>query len=44
MSLPHLSICAIRSTPVSVPLNFVLGTSAAAVREAPLLLVELETN
>ena len=30
--------------PVSVPLNFVLGTSAAAVREAPLLLVDLETN
>ena len=44
MSLPPLTIRAIRSTPVSVPLNFVLGTSAAAVREAPLLLVDLETN
>jgi len=44
LTLPRLTIRAIRSTPVSVPLNFVLGTSAAAVREAPLLLVDLETN
>ena len=44
MTLPRLTIRAIRATPVSVPLNFVLGTSAAAVREAPLLLVDLETN
>jgi mandelate racemase len=42
--LPHLTIRAIRATPVTVPLNYVLGTSAAAVREAPLLLVDLETN
>jgi mandelate racemase len=30
--------------PVMVPLNFVLGTSAGAVRSAPLLLVDLETD
>jgi mandelate racemase len=41
---PRLTIRAIRSTPVTVPLNFVLGTSAAAVREAPLLLLDLETD
>lgn len=44
MTLPRLTIRAIRSTPVTVPLTYVLGTSAAAVREAPLLLVDLETN
>jgi len=44
VTLPRLTIRAIRSTPVSVPLRFVLGTSAAAVREAPLLLVDLETS
>ena len=44
VTLPRLTIRAIRSTPVTVPLNYVLGTSAAAVREAPLLLVDLETN
>jgi mandelate racemase len=41
---PRLTIRALRSTPVTVPLNYVLGTSAAAVREAPLLLVDLQTN
>jgi mandelate racemase len=44
VTLPRLTIRAIRSTPVTVPLTYVLGTSAAAVREAPLLLVDLETN
>jgi len=44
VTLPRLTIRALRGTPLSVPLNFVLGTSAAAVREAPLLLVDLETN
>ena len=44
MTLPRLTIRAIRSTPVTVPLTYVLGTSAEAVREAPLLLVDLETN
>jgi mandelate racemase len=41
---PRLTIRAIRATPVTVPLNYVLGTSAAAVREAPLLLVDLDTD
>lgn len=44
MSLPRLTVRAIRATPVTVPLNYVLGTSAAAVRAAPLLLVDLETH
>jgi mandelate racemase len=35
---------AIRATPVEVPLNYVLGTSMGAVRRAPLLLVDLETE
>jgi len=39
-----LTIRALRGTPVEVPLNFVLGTSAVAVRKAPLLLVDLETE
>jgi mandelate racemase len=42
--LPRLTIRAIRSTPVTVPLTCVLGTSADAVRQAPLLLVDLETD
>jgi mandelate racemase len=44
LTLPRLTIRAIRATPVTVPLNYVLGTSAAAVRAAPLLLVDLETH
>jgi len=39
-----LTIRGLRATPVEVPLNFVLGTSAVAVRKAPLLLVDLETE
>ncbi|HKA39262.1 MAG TPA: enolase C-terminal domain-like protein [Burkholderiales bacterium] len=34
----------IRATPVKVPMTYVLGTSAQAVREAPLLLVDVETE
>jgi mandelate racemase len=44
VTLPRLTIRAIRAIPVTVPLKYVLGTSAAAVREAPLLLVDLETG
>jgi mandelate racemase len=44
VTLPRLTIRAICSTAVTVPLNYVLGTSAAAVREAPLLLVDLDTD
>ena len=43
-NLPALTVRAIRSTPVEVPLNFVLGTSQGAVRQAPLLLIDLETE
>lgn len=43
-SMPKLTVRAIRATPVEVPLTYVLGTSAGAVRKAPLLLVDLETE
>ena len=39
-----LTIRALRATAVEVPMKHVLGTSAAAVRAAPLLLVDLETE
>ncbi len=42
--LPRLTVRAIRATPVEVPLNFVLGTSQAALRAVPLLLVDVETE
>jgi mandelate racemase len=42
--LPALKLRSVRSTAVEVPLRFVLGTSAAAVRAAPLLLVDVETE
>lgn len=44
MNASRLTIRAIRATPISVPMRYVLGTSAQAVREAPLLLVDLETE
>jgi mandelate racemase len=43
-TIPVLTVRAIRATPVEVPLNFVLGTSQGAVRQAPLLLIDLETE
>lgn len=43
-SLPPLTVRAIRATPVEVPLNFMLGTSQGALREVPLLLVDVETE
>src|SRR5665647_3136243 len=43
-TLPPLTVRAIRATPVEIPLNFVLGTSMGAVRQAPLLLIDLETE
>ncbi len=42
--LPALTVRAIRATPVEVPLNFVLGTSQGALRQVPLLLIDLETE
>ncbi|MBI4887827.1 MAG: mandelate racemase, partial [Acidobacteria bacterium] len=44
ITLPRLSIRAIRAVPVLVPMTCALGTSAATVRSAPLLLVDLETH
>ena len=39
-----LTLRSIRAVPVMVPMTYVLGTSAGAVRSAPLLLVDLETE
>ena len=45
MSAPAgLTIRAIRAVPVDVPMRHVLGTSQAAVRSAPLVLIDLETE
>ena len=43
-STPLLTIRAVHGKPVEVPLNFVLGTSADAIRAAPLLLIDVETE
>jgi mandelate racemase len=43
-SMPVLTVRAIRTTPVEVPPNFVLGTSRGAFRQVPLLLIDLETE
>lgn len=44
VSAPQLTVRNIRAVAVLVPMTYVLGTSAAAVRSAPLLLVDLETE
>src|SRR3982750_3294802 len=44
MSEPRLTVRAIRARAVDVPMRFVLGTSATAVRSAPLLLVDVDTE
>ena len=41
---PRLTLRAVRARAVEVPMTYVLGTSAAAVRAAPLLLVDVETE
>lgn len=41
---PALTLRAIRSTGVLVPMKLPLGTSAATIREAPLLLIDVETE
>ena len=43
-ALPALTLRAVRTVAVEVPLRYVLGTSAATVRAAPLLLVDVETE
>ncbi len=42
--MPALTVRAIRARPVEVPLNFVLGTSQGALRQVPLLLIDVETE
>jgi mandelate racemase len=42
--LPRLRIRSLRTVAVSVPMKLPLGTSAATVRSAPLLLIDLETE
>ena len=44
MSAPRLTIRALRAVAVEVPMRHVLGTSQAAVRAAPLMLIDLETE
>lgn len=44
MTGPRLTFRSLRARAVSVPMTFVLGTSAASVRTAPLMLVDLQTQ
>ena len=44
MTPPKLTVRNLRAVAVKVPMNYVLGTSQQALREAPLLLVDLETE
>lgn len=43
-SVPPLEIRGVKTFAVEVPMTFPLGTSAAVVKKAPLLLVDLETE
>src|SRR6516225_7226333 len=42
--LPQLTISEVKTSAVEVPMTYALGTSAATVRKAPLLLIDLETE
>jgi mandelate racemase len=44
MTATPLTVRNLRAVPVKVPMTYVLGTSVQAVRDAPLLLVDLETE
>jgi mandelate racemase len=44
MTHPRLTVRAIRAVGVDVPMALPLGTSAATIRAAPLLLIDLETE
>ena len=44
MIFPPLTIRSLHAVPVMVPMKLPLGTSAATVRTAPLLLIDLETE
>jgi mandelate racemase len=43
-ALPCLTVRSVETVAVTVPMRFALGTSAATIREAPLLLVDLLTE
>jgi len=43
-ALPQLTIRAVRSIGVEVPMTYALGTSQARITRAPLLLIDLETE
>jgi mandelate racemase len=43
-TLPQLTIRAVRSVGVEVPMTYALGTSQARITRAPLLLIDLETK
>jgi hypothetical protein len=44
LNAAKLTIRALRATAIEVPMKDVLGTSRAAIRAAPLLLIDLETG
>jgi len=44
MKAPLLTIRAIRSIGVEVPMTYALGTSRGVITKAPLLLIDLETE
>jgi mandelate racemase len=44
MTTPKLTIRALRSVAVEVPMTYALGTSQARITSAPLLLIDLETE
>jgi mandelate racemase len=43
-TMPPLTVRALRARAVEVPLTFVLGTSRTALRQVPLVLIDLETE
>jgi len=43
-ALPQLTVRAVRSVGVEVPMTYALGTSQARITRAPLLLIDLETE
>src|SRR5215831_10219181 len=44
ITVPQLTIRAVRSIGVEVPMTYALGTSQARITRAPLLLIDLETE
>src|SRR5882757_11378404 len=41
---PHITVRAVRSVGVEVPMTYALGTSRGTITRAPLLLIDLETE